>query len=163
MSLIRLLPHRSEHSKDLWRCHCSSSSSGNLFWSPPNSPSGPEDWAKHQQSWNLRVRNCSISFLLCEVAVVAYLKNLLMMFPLISDHPLRERIQLVECNLKHNMLYYSDRRQWSKPRHTQFWPAHKTQICFSINRYCLLECNLKQNAIEADQQSLETLDTPNLD
>ena len=102
MSLIRLLPHRSEHSKDLWRCHCSSSSSGNLFGSPPNSPSGPEDWAEHQQSWNLRV-----SFLLCEV-VVAYLQNLLMMFPLISDHPLRERTQLVECNLKHIAIEDND-------------------------------------------------------
>ena len=57
-----------------------------------------------------------MSFSFCELAV-AYLQNLLMMFPLISDHPLRERIQLVECNLK-------------------------------------------QNAIEADQQSLDILDKP---
>ena len=42
------------------------------------------------------------------MAVVAYLKNLLMMFPLISDHPLRERIQLVECNLKHIAIEDND-------------------------------------------------------
>ena len=44
-----------------------------------------------------------MSFSFCELAV-AYLQNLLMMFPLISDHPLRERIQLVECNLKQNAI-----------------------------------------------------------
>ena len=92
-----------------------------------------------------------MSFSFCELAV-AYLQNLLMMFPLISDHPLRERIQLVECNLKHIAIEDND----------QFWPAHKTQICFSLNRYCLLECNLKQNAIEVDEQSLDILDTPSI-
>ena len=48
-----------------------------------------------------------MSFSFCELAV-AYLQNLLMMFPLISDHPLRERIQLVECNLKQNAIEAND-------------------------------------------------------